>query len=134
MAVKATVFVVDDEKIVRDSLAALLQVVGYETRLFAKADDFLEKYDPDAIGCILVDIRMPGMDGLSMLRRLAELNSHAPVLVMTGHADSQLAQEALTNGAADFIEKPFDHEDLIDRLERACRQDKDRVHSFSQGD
>ena len=132
MAVKATVFVVDDERIVRDSLAALLQVVGYETRLFATADDFLGRYDPDSAGCILVDIRMPGLDGLAMLQRLANLKSHAPVIVMTGHADSQLSQDALANGAADFIEKPFDHEDLLGRIERASRQDQDRVGSSSR--
>ena len=132
MAVKGTVFVVDDEQIVRDSLAALLQVVGYETRLFATANDFLEEYDPNSVGCILVDVRMPGLDGLTMLRRLANLKSHAPVIVMTGHADSQLAREARANGAADFIEKPFDHQDLIERIENASSRDRDRVGSFIQ--
>lgn len=129
MTAKAIVFVVDDEQIVRDSLAALLHVAGYETRLYSTAVEFLEDYDPKPVGCILADIRMPGMDGLSMLRRLATLQSHAPVIVMTGHADRQLARDALANGAAAFLEKPFDHVDLINRIEQATRQDNDRVRS-----
>lgn len=114
-----TVFIVDDDPGVRDSLGLLLGLRGYRTALFASAGDFLGAWRADWVGCILCDIRMPGLDGLELLERLQELGCRLPAIVITGHGDVALARQAFKAKAADFLEKPLDDEKLIAAIEDA---------------
>lgn len=108
-----SVFIVDDDQSVRDSLGLLLGLRGYRTAIFADAESFLNAYRPDWRGCVLIDIRMPGMDGLELQRRLLGLGSGLPVIVMTGHGDVESAREAFKAQAVDFLEKPLDQARLM---------------------
>lgn len=123
------VHVVDDDVAVRRSLAFLFATAGIPARLHESALAFLEAAPDDAFGCILTDIRMPGMDGLELQRRLKESGNTMPVIVMTGHGDVPLAVTAMKEGAADFIEKPFDDDAIINAVRTALerqRQERDR--------
>lgn len=108
-----SVFIVDDDQSVRDSLGLLLGLRGYRTAIFADAESFLNAYRPDWRGCVLIDIRMPGMDGLELQKRLLGLGSGLPVIVMTGHGDVESAREAFKAQAVDFLEKPLDQARLM---------------------
>jgi len=112
------VHVIDDDDGLREALAFLLEVNGVEARFYESADAFLEAL-PVAAGCILTDIRMPGLTGLDLVNELRRRGSVTPVVVMTGHGDVPLAVEALKAGVVDFIEKPFDDEHLIGSIRRA---------------
>lgn len=114
-----TVFIVDDDLSVRDALALMLSVRGYRTAVFSSAEDFLGAWRSQWTGCLLVDIRMPGMDGLSLLERLNALDGTLPVIVITGHGDVASARRAFKSSAIDFLEKPIDHEKMIDAIELA---------------
>ena len=123
MEAEATVFVVDDDADLRRSVRWLLRTNGLNVETFASAERFLEEYDPDAPGCVLVDLRMPGMSGLDLQRRIRDNDWPAPVIMVTGHADVPTAVRALEEGAAGFIEKPFSRRRLMDRIQRAIEQD-----------
>lgn len=123
-AVERTVFVVDDDDGARDSLVMLLKSDGLVARPFASAHDFLATFEPEARGCIITDLRMPGMDGIELLKALKGVNCILPVIVITGHADVSRAVDAMKAGASDFIEKPFDSE-LILRAVRGCMEEND---------
>jgi FixJ family two-component response regulator len=120
-----TVLIVDDDDAVRDSLGFLMKSIGIESRGFASAIDFLEFYDEKVAGCLVLDIRMPGMSGLELQDRLNEMNAILPIIFITGHGDVPMAVEALKKGAVDFIQKPFRDQDLIDRINHALEQDHD---------
>ncbi|MBF0168396.1 MAG: response regulator transcription factor [Alphaproteobacteria bacterium] len=107
------VYVVDDSQDVRDSLAILLEVSGYRVRTYASALDFLKVVEPDWAGCIVADVRMPGMTGIEMQKELLARSIHLPVVIITAHADVPMAVAALKAGAVDFIEKPFRDEILL---------------------
>lgn len=131
------VFIVDDDPSVRDSLGLLLGLRGYRTAIFADAESFLGAYVPDWRGCILIDIRMPGMDGLELQKRLLELGCGLPVIVMTGHGDVESARDAFKAQAVDFLEKPLDQaklsaaiDDALSKSESA-RQEHDQRARFS---
>jgi two-component system, LuxR family, response regulator FixJ len=113
------VYVVDDDKAVRDSLSVLLESKGYMVRNFASAPEFLAAASSLPLGCLIVDILMPEMDGLELGERLCALSLDFPMIVITGHADVPLAVQAMKAGAGDFIEKPFAAEPLLDSLEQA---------------
>jgi two-component system response regulator FixJ len=125
-AADRTVFVVDDDEAALDSLVMLLRSDGLNPRGFSSAANFLEALKPGARGCIISDVRMPGMDGVELLRTLKAMNCLLPVIVITGHADVTVAVQAMKSGAADFIQKPFESE-LILRLVRACLEDHDEL-------
>lgn len=114
-----TVFIVEDDPSVRDALALLLGLNGLSVVLFADAESFLAARRPDWYGCLLVDIRMPGMDGLTLQKRLRESGSWLPVIVMTGHGDVESARQAFRSEAVDFLEKPIDHSRLLSAIEDA---------------
>ncbi|MYM68807.1 response regulator [Pseudoduganella sp. FT55W] len=114
-----TVFIVDDDPAVRDALGLLLGVRGYRTAVFASAEAFLQGWQPGWSGCLLVDIRMSGMDGLSLQRELLERGSRMPVVVMSGHGDVSTARAAFKADAVDFLEKPFDDAKLIGAIDEA---------------
>jgi len=123
---EATVFVVDDDDAVRQAIRLLLRSVGLAVEACASATEFLERWDPTRPGCLVLDIRMPGMSGLELQARLAREPSAPPVVFITGHGDVSLAVRAMRDGAVDFIEKPFSDQDLIDRVQRAIRLDGER--------
>lgn len=116
---EAVVHVVDDDVEVRQSLAFLLATAGLAVRLHESASSFLESVKESPSGCIVTDVRMPGIDGIEFLRRLRARGFSLPVIVMTGHADVPLAVEAMKEGAVDFIEKPFDDDRLISAVRLA---------------
>ena len=114
-----TVFIVDDDASVRDALSLLLSLRGYLTATFASAEDLLGALQPDWRGCVVVDIRMPGMSGLELQRCLAQAGPVLPVIVITAHGDVAAARQAFLADAVDFIEKPFDGEQLLAAIEPA---------------
>jgi FixJ family two-component response regulator len=119
----ATVFVVDDDPAIRESLRWLIESVGLNVRVFSTAQEFLEGYDPSTPGCLVLDIRMPGMSGLDLQNELATREIQVPIIIITGHAEVPVAVRALKAGAMDFIEKPFSDQLLLDRILRAIEVD-----------
>ncbi|MEH6952752.1 response regulator FixJ (plasmid) [Nitrobacter sp. NHB1] len=122
------VYVIDDDSALRDSLDFLLGTVGFEVTVFETAADFLDAHAGLGFGCVVSDVRMPGIDGMDLLRRLKASTSPLPVIIMTGHGDIALAVEAIKLGALDFVEKPFEDERLIGMIEAAL-QSHDHVKS-----
>lgn len=116
---KPTVFVVDDDQAMRNSLKWLIESVGVLVESFSSADDFLAQFQGGRAGCLVLDVRMPGMSGLDLLEHLAERNIRIPVVIITGHGDVPMAVRAMKSGAIDFIEKPFNDEVLLDAIRRA---------------
>lgn len=124
MATEATVFVVDDDAAMRESLRFLVESVGLDVETFERAEDFLERYDPELPGCLILDVRMPEVSGLELQERLAEYGSGLPIIMVTGYGDVPMAVRAMRNGAVDFIEKPFSDQHLIDRVQEAIARDR----------
>jgi two-component system, LuxR family, response regulator FixJ len=120
---RATIFVVDDDLAVRDSLKLLLRSVGQAVETYGSAQEFLDAYSEDRAGCLVLDIRMPGMSGLELQQKLNEKHSILPIIFITGHGDVPMAVEAMQAGAVDFIQKPFRDQDLIDRINQALEKD-----------
>lgn len=114
-----TVFVVDDDAAVRASLCALFETKGYTVECFRSADHFLEAYDPDWAGCLVLDVRMPGMSGPKLQEQLARYRCTLPLIFLSGHASVAVAAKALRDGAVDFIEKPGNNRLLLERVEEA---------------
>lgn len=114
-----TVYIVDDDAAVRDALGLLLGIQGYRIALFANGGDFLQAWRPAWAGCLLVDIRMPVIDGLTLQRKLIELDCRLPVVMMTGHGEVEQARQAFKANAVDFLEKPLDEQRLIKAIEEA---------------
>ncbi len=129
-----TVFIVDDDPSVRDALSLLLAIHEYRVAVFADADSFLKSFKSQWLGCLLLDIRMPGMDGLTLQRKLLELGSDLPVIIMTGHGDVDSARAAFRALAVDFLEKPLDESRLLAAISEAfARQRKNADVALSQG-
>lgn len=127
MVEKTTIFVVDDDEAARDSLQALLQARGFEVRTFESATALLASIGKDTRGCVLTDVRMPGMDGLELQRRLAD--HMLPVVVMSGHGDIPMAVQAMRNGAVDFVEKPYSDDAILRAVEQAATQVESRART-----
>jgi two-component system response regulator FixJ len=121
-----TVFLIDDDAGVRDSLTLLLSLRGMSTQPFATAESFVDSYNPEHAGCILTDLRMPGMTGLELQAALSERHIDVPLVVLTAHGDVATARAALKNGAFDFLEKPVDDATLVEVLRNALRVDRER--------
>jgi len=115
----ATVFVVDDDDAVRDSLRALLEANGLAVEVFSSGQMFLDNHDAEHAGCLLLDVQMPDMDGLELQKKLIDGGSSLPVIIITGHGDVPIAVRALKAGAVDFIEKPFTSDNILDSVRRA---------------
>ncbi len=122
MADRGKVYVIDDDEAMRDSLNFLLDSANFNVTLFDTAVNFLEALPGLAFGCVVSDVRMPGLDGIELLKRMKAGHSTFPILIMTGHGDIPLAVEALKLGAVDFLEKPFEDDRLIGMIETAIRQ------------
>ena len=131
----ATVFVVDDDRAVRDGLRQLLQAVGLRVQTYASAPDFLAAYQPDTPGCLVLDIRMPGMGGLDLQAQLVQEGVQLPIIFLTGHGDVPAAVRALKAGAMDFLQKPVNSQSLLDLVQQAIRRDAEtRTTSAEQAE
>jgi len=121
-----TVFIVDDEADIRRSLEILVASIGLAVETFATAKDFLQRYDSQAPGCLILDVRLPGMTGLELQKELSARGTCPPIIFISGHGDVALASEALRAGAVDFIQKPFAAEALLRRVREAIALDQER--------
>jgi hypothetical protein len=119
---KGTVYVVDDDEAVRDSLQWLLEGQDYRVRCFDSAESFIGRYDPREVACLIADIRMGGMTGLDLQDRLIERRSPLPIVFITGHGDVPMAVDTMKKGAMDFIQKPFKEEELLAVVERMLEE------------
>ena len=119
---KGKVYVIDDDEAMRDSLNFLLDSAGFSVILFETAQNFVDLLPGLEFGCVVSDVRMPGIDGIELLKRMKAGHSTFPILIMTGHGDVPLAVEAMKLGAVDFLEKPFEDDRLIGMIEGAMRQ------------
>ena len=126
-AAARAVHIIDDDQALRESLAFLLRTHQLEVRSFDSAKTFLDALPDASLGCVITDIRMPGMSGIDLLRRLKELKVSVPVIVITGHGDVSLAVEAMKIGAADFFEKPFNDDQLVASVRAALQQRQDQT-------
>ena len=129
---QACVFVVDDDREVRDALQLLLESVGLRVECFESALGYLDKFDPEKPGCLLLDVRMPGMSGLDLQLRLAQERICPPIIIVTGHGDVPMAVRAVQAGAMNFIEKPFNDQQLLDSVHRAIEKDAQQRGAVSR--
>lgn len=129
MSHEGTVYVIDDDAAMRDSLDFLLDSAGFTVTLFDEAAVFLKQLPGLSFGCVVSDIRMPGIDGIDLLRTLKSMRSDLPIIIMTGHGDIPLAVEAIKLGALDFLEKPFEDERLIGAIRTAFKAGEDSARS-----
>ena len=124
-----TVYIVDDDDAVREALGALLGSVCLRYEGFASAEAFMAVANRQMRGCLLLDVRMPGMSGLELQRKLRDQDIALQIVIITGHGDVPMAVRALKSGASDFIEKPFNEQDLLDRIQTCLKDDHDLWHN-----
>jgi len=118
------VFVIDDDRMIRDGLQGLIRSVGLRVETFASAQDFLAVKRPDVPACLVLDVRMPGVSGLDLQLKLSDAGIHIPVIFITGHGDIPMSVQAMKAGAVDFLTKPFRDQDLLDAVQRAMERDR----------
>jgi len=121
-----TVFIVDDDPAIRFAMQALMESVNLGHEIFSSGDEFLEQADEQRAGCLVLDIRMPGLGGLELQQELLDRGNTIPIIFITGHGDVPMAVEAMQKGAVDFIQKPFRDQDLLDRVSEAIKTDEER--------
>lgn len=122
---KQTVFIIDDDASIRKSLSRLLRSVGYTTETFASAEEFLGREHFDGVGCILLDVKMPGLSGTDLQEELSKADYHMPIIFITGHGDIPMSVQAMKKGAVDFLAKPFDDEQLLQAVRTAIGKDRE---------
>jgi len=127
-----TVFVIDDDTLVRASIQGLLKSVGLRSEVFATTQDFLRSKRPDGPSCLILDVRLPGINGLDFQRELADADILIPIIFITGHGDIPMTVKAMKSGAVEFLTKPFRDQDLLDAIHQAL--DRDRVMRQQQSD
>jgi FixJ family two-component response regulator len=127
---EATVFVIDDDESIREALKDLIESVGLHVETFTSAQQFLQSQRANAPGCLVLDVRLPGLSGLDLQRQLAAANIHTPIIFVTGHADISMTVRAMKGGAVEFLTKPFRDQDLLDAIRQAL--DLDRVERAEQ--
>jgi two-component system response regulator FixJ len=132
MNANPTVFVVDDDQAMRNSLKWLIETVGMNVEAYASADEFIRNYYPGRAGCLLLDVRMPGMSGLELQEHFLEQQIKIPIIIITGHGDVPMAVRAMKAGAVDFIEKPFNDELLLDSIRNALALDVEQRAAQSE--
>ncbi|MEA1079166.1 response regulator FixJ [Marinobacter qingdaonensis] len=130
--IQQTVYVVEDDEAVRDSLELLLKSDGKPVKTYESATSFLKDYSDQMAGCIVLDIRMPGMDGMELQKKLNEKHSILPIIFVTGHGDVPMAVDAMKEGAVDFIQKPYREEALLEKIEAALAQDLEQRKSLDE--
>jgi FixJ family two-component response regulator len=129
---KPTVFIVDDDAAIRFAMQALMDSVNLDHEIFASADEFLKKVTEQRPGCLVLDIRMPGLGGLELQEELIKRGNTLPIIFITGHGDVPMAVEAMQKGAVDFIQKPFRDQELLDRIREALATDEERREEQQQ--
>ncbi|MCU7833760.1 MAG: response regulator transcription factor [gamma proteobacterium symbiont of Taylorina sp.] len=117
------IFIVDDDEQVRSALTLLMQSVGLIVESYSSAQDYLDSFDDSKPGCLILDVRMPGMSGLDLQARLTAEKIHPPIIIITGHGDVPMAVKAVSAGAVDFIEKPFNNQSMLDSVHKAIERD-----------
>lgn len=122
--VDAIVFVVDDDESIRDALQSLLRSVGLRVETFGSAQEFLHSQRPEVPGCLVLDVRLPGLSGLDLQRALAEAEVQMPIVFITGHGDIPMSVRAMKAGAVEFLTKPFSDQDLLDAIQQALERDR----------
>ncbi|MGD8558634.1 MAG: response regulator FixJ [Gammaproteobacteria bacterium] len=138
MAMQPTVYVVDDDKLARESLEWLIDSVGLPVKTFASGQAFLDAYEDKLIGCLVLDVRMPDISGLDLYAKLKQQACTLPVIIMTGHADVEMAVRAMKSGVYDFIEKPYNDSLMLERIQSAIafdqdnRKEQERVTSINE--
>jgi FixJ family two-component response regulator len=123
-AAEAMVFVVDDDVGTRESLKNLIRSVGLRVEAFASAQDFLRSTRPDVPGCLVLDVRLPGLSGLDLQKRMAEVELEIPIVFITGHGDIPMSVRAMKAGAVEFLTKPFRDQELLDAVQQALERDR----------
>jgi FixJ family two-component response regulator len=121
---ESIVFVIDDDRMIREGLQSLIKSVGLCVETFASAQDFLAAKRPDAPACLILDVRMPGLNGLELQRKLSEANVHIPIIFITGHGDIPMSVRAMKEGAQEFLTKPVRGQDLLDAIQKAIASDR----------
>jgi len=121
---KAIVFVVDDDLSVREALGSLIRSAGLQVETFASAQEFLARPRADLPSCLVLDVRLPGLSGLELQKRMAEVNIEIPIIFITGHGDVPTTVQAMKAGAVEFLTKPFRDEDLLDAIQQAIKRDR----------
>jgi FixJ family two-component response regulator len=127
-----TVFVVDDEPDVRAALGMLIRSVGLKPEIYENPQAFLDAYDPERPGCLVLDMRMPGMSGLDLQKKLASMGQHPPIIMISGHGEIPNAVQAVQSGAVDFLQKPVSDQLLLDRIQQALRLDTVKRKEYSE--
>jgi FixJ family two-component response regulator len=125
-ALKQTVFIVDDDPGICESLCDLIESAGLVSRQFASAEAFLEGYSQELAGCLVLDVRLPGMSGMELQIKLAKSSVAIPIIIMTGHGDIPMVRNALKGGAVEFLTKPFQDEELLTAIQQAFALDRER--------
>lgn len=118
-----TVFIIDDDASVRKSLSRLLRSAGYAVEIFPSAEEFLAREHFDGVGCIVLDVQMPGLSGMDLQEELSKADYHMPIIFVTGHGDIPMSVQAMKKGAVDFLTKPFDDKELLKAIESAIQKD-----------
>lgn len=126
ISTKPTVFIIDDDPIICQAISWLLESVHLPSETFADAESYLAAHDASRLGCLLIDVRMPGISGLELQQRLNELHNPLPILMISGHGDVPMAVRAMQAGARDFILKPFNDQVLLEKIQAAIAQDSKR--------
>lgn len=121
---ESTIFVVDDDPSMRNAIRNLLRSAGLEPQLFASAEEFLEADRPDVPGCLILDVRLPGLSGLDLQRHLSISNTDVPIIFITAHGNDQMSVRAIQEGAVAFLTKPFRDQDLLDAIQIAVKMDR----------
>ena len=130
--IQQTVYVVEDDEAVRDSLELLLKSDDKPVQTYESANAFLQDYSDKMAGCIVLDIRMPGMDGMELQKKLNDKHSILPIIFVTGHGDVPMAVDAMKEGAVDFIQKPYREEALLEKIEAALAQDREQRKTLDE--
>ena len=127
-----TVFVIDDDASVRKSLSRVLRAAGYSSETFSSAEEFLGREHFNGIGCLLLDVQMPGLNGMELQKELNKADYHMPIIFVTGHGDIPTGVEAIKEGAVDFLTKPVDYKQLLQAIERAIEKDRQRRAEYNE--
>jgi two-component system, LuxR family, response regulator FixJ len=133
-ALTTTIFLVDDDRSVRESTKVMLESMGFSVTAFASAQDFLDNYVQEGPCCLILDVRMPGISGLELQEKLMSAHSSLPIIFITGHGTVPMSVRAMKAGAVDFLEKPFEEQDLLDAINRALAQQRQEVSRKEEAD
>src|SRR5258707_12430056 len=129
---KAIVFVVDDDVFVREALESLVRSAGFKVDTFASAQDFLDHRKADGPSCLVLDVRLPGLSGLDLQKRIIEANREIPIIFITGHGDVPTSVRAMKAGAVEFLTKPFSDQDLLDAIGQAIQRNRSARHEHAE--